>query len=218
MAKLKKNGVLVMGTATNATEAVALEKQGCDAIIAQGAEAGGHRGTHVSSAPGSGLVGAFALVPSIVDSVSVPVVAAGGIADGRGIVAAMALGAQAVSVGTLFLTCKESGCPQFHRRALAESKPEDSEITRAYTGRNARGLRNRIMEEMGAVEKLLPKGYVSRSRDVFAEAAKLERGDLFPLWTGQMGYKAAASAGKSAGDIVQDLMKQADELLASFCK
>lgn len=146
------DGVLLMGTATTAEEAVALEDAGVDVVVAQGAEAGGHRGTFIGSFE-DGLVGLLALVPQVIDAVTLPVVAAGGIADGRGIAAALALGAEGAQLGTAFLCCHESGAPPAWRRALRELP---TIVTDAYTGRPARGARTPFVAELAAGPPPLP--------------------------------------------------------------
>ncbi|MEN3341556.1 MAG: nitronate monooxygenase [Actinomycetota bacterium] len=140
------DGVVLIGTATTVEEALALERAGVDAVVAQGAEAGGHRGTFVGSFE-DGLVGLVALVPQVVDAVSVPVVAAGGIVDGRGVAAALALGAEGAQLGTAFLFCPESGASPAWRRALRELP---TVVTAAYTGRPARGARTPFVAELAA--------------------------------------------------------------------
>ncbi len=139
-------GILLIGTATTAGEAVALERAGVDVIVAQGAEAGGHRGTFIGTFD-DGLIGLVALVPQVVDAVSIPVVASGGIVDGRGIAAALTLGAEGVQLGTAFLFCPESGASAVWRRALRELP---SVVTDAYTGRPARGARTAFVDELMA--------------------------------------------------------------------
>jgi nitronate monooxygenase len=139
-------GIVLMGTATTAEEAVTLERAGVDIVVAQGAEAGGHRGTFIGSFE-DGLVGLVALVPHVVHTVSVPVVASGGIVDGNGIAAALALGAEGVQLGTAFLFCPESGASPAWRRALRELP---TVVTDAYTGRPARGARTAFIAELAA--------------------------------------------------------------------
>jgi nitronate monooxygenase len=134
-----------IGTATTVDEALALERAGADAVVAQGAEAGGHRGTFLGPASG-GLVGTLVLVPQIVDAVSVPVIAAGGIMDGRGIVAAMVLGAQGVQLGTAFLTTDEAGTSPAHRAALGQ----ETTVTTVLTGRAARAVRTPVVDRLEA--------------------------------------------------------------------
>jgi nitronate monooxygenase len=136
-------GGIAIGTATSVAEAVELERAGVQVVVAQGFEAGGHRGTFLGE-PERSLVGALALVPQVVDAVSVPVVAAGGIMDGRGIAAVLALGAQAAQLGTAFIACDESGATREHRDALGE----ETTVTRVFTGRHARGVRTPAVEAL----------------------------------------------------------------------
>jgi nitronate monooxygenase len=142
----KLEGVVLMGTATTAEEAAALARAGVDVVVAQGAEAGGHRGTFIGTFE-DGLVGLVALVPQVVDAVSVPVIASGGIVDGRGIAAALALGAEGAQLGTAFLFCPESGASSAWRQALRE---QPTVVTDAYTGRPARGARTPFVAELAA--------------------------------------------------------------------
>ncbi len=143
----RKASIATMGTATTVAEARALEDAGVDYVCAQGAEAGGHRGTFDRDAE-PGLVGTMALVPQIVDAVRIPGIAAGGIMDGRGIAAALALGASAAAMGTAFLRCPEAGTSAPFRAALREARDDSTVITRAFSGRAARGLQNRFTREM----------------------------------------------------------------------
>lgn len=144
MAQLKERGITSMGTATTVDEARQLAAAGVDAIVAQGSEAGAHRGTF-SGPFEAALVGTMALVPQIVDSVSLPVIASGGIMDGRGIVAAEALGAAGVQLGTAFLTCPETGIPDAYKAAIRSATDAATTVTRAYSGRPARGIVNEFM-------------------------------------------------------------------------
>ena len=146
MQRLKRQSTYVIGTATTVEEARLLEQAGVNAIVAQGSEAGGHRGTFTSEGE-SVLVGTMALVPQVVDAVSVPVLASGGIMDGRSIVAALALGASAVQMGTAFLASDEAGTNESYREALLHAREDQTTITRAFSGRPARGLRNEFVEE-----------------------------------------------------------------------
>ncbi|MFC0528817.1 NAD(P)H-dependent flavin oxidoreductase [Phytohabitans kaempferiae] len=144
-AQLDRVGAVTIGTATTVAEAVALERAGVGAIVAQGYEAGGHRGTFLVRVERS-LVGTLALVPQVVDAVSVPVIASGGIMDGRGVAAALALGAQAVQLGTAFLRCPESGASEAHRRSLTG----ETTITDVLTGRHARAVRTPLVDRLEA--------------------------------------------------------------------
>jgi nitronate monooxygenase len=147
--QLKDAGCILLSSATTVAEARTLEERGVDAVIAQGADAGGHRGTFTET-PGAGTVGTMSLVPQVVDAVRVPVIAAGGIFDGRGIAAAFALGAAGVQIGTAFLSCPEASVPEPYRAALRDSSDAGTQVTRAMSGRPARVLRNRYVAEMAA--------------------------------------------------------------------
>jgi nitronate monooxygenase len=152
---LHDHNIVVIGTATNVREAIALEALGYDMIVAQGSEAGGHRGTFLGSFESS-LIGTMALVPMIVDRVKLPVIAAGGIMDGRGLAAALCLGASAAQMSTAFLTCTEAGAHPQHRQAILASTDESTTITSVFSGRPARGIRNRFSEEMAKYQDILP--------------------------------------------------------------
>ncbi|HKY96189.1 MAG TPA: nitronate monooxygenase, partial [Kiloniellales bacterium] len=155
VAAIKAAGCRVISSATTVREAKSLEARGVDAVIAQGWEAGGHRGSFEPSAEDAG-VGTLALVPQVVDAVKVPVIAAGGIADGRGIAAAFMLGASGVQLGTAFLACPESAADAVYRKALASATDEDTRLSRAFSGRPARTKRNRYVAAM-AGETNLPE-------------------------------------------------------------
>jgi nitronate monooxygenase len=182
----RARGIATIGTATTPDEAAALQEAGVDAIVASGFEAGGHRGSFLRSAEDS-LTGTFSLVPQIVDVVDVPVIAAGGIADARGVIAAFALGAEAVQMGTAFLACEESGASPIHREALLQRKAGHTGLTKGFTGRLARGIQNRLMSELNQKgAEILPyplQRVLVRNLSIAAEAAG--RADLLPLWAGQ---------------------------------
>ncbi|TGD64180.1 nitronate monooxygenase [Tabrizicola sp. WMC-M-20] len=152
---LKDAGIVVISTATTVAEARALERAGVDAVIAQGYEAGGHRGSHRPTPPGAG-VGTLALVPQVVDAVGVPVIAAGGIGDGRGIAAAFALGASGVQMGTAFLSCPEAGTDAPRRARLRRATDSDTMVTDAFSGLSARAMRSRYAQAMEARRERLP--------------------------------------------------------------
>lgn len=147
LAACKSLGILTMGTATTVQEARALEEAGVDCVVASGFEAGGHKGSFLKSAHAS-LTGIFSLIPQIVDQVAIPVIAAGGIADARGVAAALALGAHGVQIGTAFLACKESAASPSHRKALTDRQSTATTLTKAFTGRLARSLCNRMTADM----------------------------------------------------------------------
>src|SRR3990167_856273 len=147
--RIKSHDMIVIGTATTVREAQLLEKNGADMVVVQGYEAGGHRGTDLKmTALPDALIGTMALLPQIVDAVKIPVIASGGIMDGRGIVAALALGAKGVQMGTAFLGCPESGIHPAHRERLLSSTDESTRLTTVFTGRMARSLKNTFFLEM----------------------------------------------------------------------
>src|SRR5882672_8737353 len=178
--------IVTIGTATTPEESAALQEAAVDAIVASGFEAGGHRGSFLRS-PEDSLTGAFSLVPQITDKVKVPVIAAGGIADARGVVAALALGAEAVQMGTVFLASEESGAGLLHRQALRGKKAGHTALTKGFTGRLARAIHNPLLEELNAEgTAILPyplQRRLIRNLAIPAEAAG--RSDLLPLWAGQ---------------------------------
>ena len=178
--------IVTIGTATTPEEGVALQEAGVDAIVASGFEAGGHRGSFLRAAEDS-LTGTFSLVPQIVDLVSMPVIAAGGIADARGVVAALALGAEAVQMGTAFLTCEESGASVLHRQALRGKKAGHTALTKGFTGRLARGIHNRLLEELNQEGTAILPYPLQRSlvRNLAIPAEAAGRSDLLALWAGQ---------------------------------
>ncbi len=182
----RRRGILTIGAATTVAEALALDAAGVDAIVATGFEAGGHRPSFLSRAEDS-LMGTMALMPLVVDRVRAPVIAAGGIVDGRGVRAARALGAAAVQLGTAFLACDESGASPGHRAALFGEGAHTTVLTRAFTGRLARGLRNRWTHEMAdRLSALAPfpiqSWYVGQLKRAAVAAG---RTDLVSLWGGQ---------------------------------
>src|SRR5882724_9790743 len=178
--------IVTIGTATTPEESAALQDAGVDAIVASGFEAGGHRGSFLRAAEDS-LTGTISLLPQIADTVSLPVIAAGGIADARGVVAALVLGAEAVQMGTAFLACEESGASPLHRQVLRGKTAGHTALTKGFTGRLARGIHNRLLEELNqAGTPVLPyplQRRLVRNLAIPAEAAG--RSDLLPLWAGQ---------------------------------
>lgn len=211
MRRVKAAGAKIISSATTVEEARRLEDGGCDAIIAQGFEAGGHRGMFLTSDISS-QVGTMALVPQVVDAVSVPVIAAGGIADARGMVAAMALGAAAVQIGTAYLHCDESAVTAVHRSALALARDGQTVLTNVYTGRPARGIVNRLIREVGPMSDAAP-AFPGAAPDVAplrADAELRGSGDFSPLWAGQA---VALGNPRPAGEFTRGLAHDAGELL-----
>jgi nitronate monooxygenase len=184
--RLKSQGMYLMGTATTVDEARQLEKAGVDAVIAQGSEAGAHRGTFAVPAE-EALIGTVALVPQVVDAVQVPVIASGGIMDGRGLVAALALGASAVQMGTAFLACKEAGTSAAYREALLRGRENSTTLTRAFSGRMARGLSNEFIEKWNAsgMEHLPYPWQNAFTQPMRRAATAAKQAGLLSLWAGQ---------------------------------
>jgi nitronate monooxygenase len=211
--ELKALGIATLGTATTVREGVILAESGVDGIVAQGSEAGGHRASFASP-PERALIGTMGLVPRLVDRTGVPIIAAGGIMDGRGVVAALSLGAAAVQMGSAFVTCTESGANEGYKRALLNAGDEDdTTLTRAFSGRTARGRRNRFVNEMdGRPDAILAYPLQSGlTKDIRQTAAARDVPDLMPLWCGQ---GPARRATQSAGELIAELVSEAEQILA----
>jgi nitronate monooxygenase len=186
LARVKSWGAKVLSSATTVEEARWLEARGVDAVIAQGLEAGGHRG-HFLSDDLSAQLGTFALVPQMVRAVKVPVIAAGGIADARGVAAAMALGAAGVQIGTAYLLCPEAATSAVHRAALKSEGARHTTLTNLFSGGPARGIINRVMRELGALSGAAPAFPLATAAiaPLRAKAEARGLGDFSPLWSGQ---------------------------------
>ncbi len=202
----RAQGIITIGAATTPDEAIALEQAGVDVIAASGFEAGGHRGSFLRPAEES-LTGTFSLVPQVADAVSVPVVAAGGITDARGIVAAFALGAEGVQIGTAFLACEESGASALHRKAILSGHARRTGLTRGFTGRLARGIDNQLLQELNrpGVE-ILPypvQRFLVRNLATLAE--KAGKPEFLLLWAGQ---SANLSRHNDAKTLLQALVSE----------
>ena len=214
LSRVKASGCLVLSSATTVEEARWLEDHGCDAIIAQGYEAGAHRGMFltddIETQPGT-----FALVPQVVDAVKVPVIATGGIADGRGIAAAFALGAAGVQIGTAYLFTPESLITDLHRAALGTARDDQTALTNVFSGKPARGLVNRVMREVGPMSDRAP-AYPTAGRALAPLKAKAEAAgssDFSLLWAGQ-----AASLGREigSGNLTRQLATDAEQRLKAL--
>lgn len=186
--RVRKTGAKLLCSATTVREAAFLADKGFDAIIAQGSEAGGHRGMFLTEDVAS-QVGTFALVPQVVDAVDVPVIAAGGIADGRGIAAAFALGASGVQIGTAYLRTPEARISKLHREALENARDEDSVLTNVFTGRPARGIKNRLTREVGPMSAYAPAfpSALDATMPLRTTAEAAGSSEFSALWTGQAG-------------------------------
>jgi nitronate monooxygenase len=211
MSKLRAAGIYIMGTATTVNEAVQLQKAGVDAIVAQGSEAGGHRGTFAHTAE-SALIGTMALIPQVVDHVSVPVIAAGGIMDGRGLAASLMLGAAGVQMGTAFLASQESGAHPRYKEALEYATEEQTSITTAYSGKAARGIETSFMQQMSMYDRNVPPYPVQNAltRDIRQAAAKQNNTDFMSLWAGQ-GLRLVRA--QSAASVVEATAREAEDMI-----
>ena len=208
--RVKRDGIITFSSATTVAEARWLEQRGVDAIIAQGCEAGGHRGMFLTNDVVS-QAGTFALVPQIADAVGIPVIAAGGVTDARGIAAAFMLGAAGAQIGTAYLLCPESKISAPHRAALNSARDDGTALTNLMTGRPARGLYNRLMRDFGPIAEApafpLAAGALAPLR---AKAEAAGSGDFSPLWSGQA---AALGVEMPAGELTRKLAAEAQEKL-----
>ena len=208
-------GMIVSSMVTTVEEAVRVAEGGADVVVAQGAEAGGHRSAFEIGPGGEApLVGTMALVPQVVDAVGAPVVAAGGISDGRGLLAALALGASGAQIGTRFLTANESGAHPAYRERLLAATEVGTAVTRAFTGRPARALRNRFLEEYedGGPEPLAWPLQSLAAGDIYGASQAADDGDHSPLFAGQ-GLRMLKD-GQGAAEIVADVVEEAAAVLA----
>jgi nitronate monooxygenase len=210
-----ERGIQVIAMAATVEDARALAASGVDAIVAQGGEAGGHRSTWVKrTSPAD--VGTFALVPQVADAVSVPVIAAGGIADGRGLLAALALGAAGVMLGTRFVATRESQAPDFWKRALLERKSEETALTNVFTGLHARALRNTFANEYeSSGDPTLPALIqANAAEDIYRASAARGDGEHFPLYSGQSLGLIHDLPG--AGEVVARIVEEARKAMAGL--
>jgi nitronate monooxygenase len=211
VARVKAAGCRVMCSATTPAEAIALERAGVDAVIAQGTEAGGHRGMFLTDDLAT-QVGTFALVPQVVDAVKVPVIAAGGIADARGIAAAFALGAAGVQIGTAYLRCPEAKISAAYRAALSGATADSSVLTNVMSGRAARAVVNRLIREVGPISELAPEFPLAAGAlaPLRAKAEADGSGDFSPMWCGQ---GVALGRDLPAGELTKALAAETQALL-----
>jgi len=207
--RFQSKGIIVGGSANCVAEAKGLEGAGFDFVIAQGGEAGGHRGSYLRD-PYQSLTGTLALTRMIVRAVKLPVVAAGGIMDGAGVAAVLALGAQAAQLGTAFIPCPESGAAQVHKDLLVKATEDDTRLTEKFSGKPARGLANRFMREMEANPQLAFPAQNSVTGKLRQASAKAGKPDFIALWAGQA---AALSRALPAADLVRKLESELHEAL-----
>ncbi|GGE81038.1 NAD(P)H-dependent flavin oxidoreductase [Priestia taiwanensis] len=209
----KERGITVTTMVTTIEEAIYAEEQGTDIIVAQGSDAGGHRSTFdMTKHPNGANIGTFSLVPQIVDHVSVPVIAAGGIMDGRGLVAALALGAQGVQMGTAFLPSVESGAHAKYKEALLQSTEESTVITKSFSGRPARGIKNEFIRqfEFAGIAPLAFPSQNTITSDIRKAASLQNDANYMSLWAGQ-GTRLLKGE-KHAKDIIKDIIQQAESI------
>lgn len=202
---LKQKGVKILCSATTVAEAKDLEARGVDAIIAQGWEAGGHHGFYLENH--TAAIGTMALVPQLVDAVNIPIVAAGGIADGRSIAAALALGASGVQIGTAFLTCEESSVPEIHQNSLMASDGSNTILTKAFSGRPARGIKNRYSEDLNKLENELPDFPLMNTLTgpLRKKSAASNSPDFVAQWSGQaVGLNRQTTTAELIGNLVAE--------------
>lgn len=214
ISQLKKHKVIVIGTATTVNEAVINENVGMDAVVVQGSEAGGHRGTFAKDAQES-LVGLMALVPQVVDHVTIPVIASGGVMDGRGLIASMFLGAEAVQMGTAFLTTIESGAHDQHKKVILQATEDETMVTTVFSGKPARGITNQFMKELKSRENLIPAYPIQHylTSHVRKEAARQNNPEYMSLWSGQ---GVRLSQCQSVYELITGIVSQVDQLLKEF--
>ncbi|MFC0522785.1 NAD(P)H-dependent flavin oxidoreductase [Pontibacillus salicampi] len=186
VAALKQRNITVVGTATTVREAQLNQDAGVDVIVAQGSEAGGHRGTFTSD-DSHACIGTMSLVPQMVDAVHVPIIAAGGIMDGRGVLAALALGAEGVQMGTAFVTCAESGANVWHKSAILSANEDQVLLTSSITGKTARGIENQLMRDLQPFENDLPAYPIQHTltKEIRKRAAEENNPEWMSLWSGQ---------------------------------
>ena len=214
MKKLLEQRTVIIGTATCVEEAVLLQEAGCNSIVAQGSEAGGHRGSFGSTV-GTPMIGGLALIPQFVDKLKIPVIASGGIMDGRGIAASLALGASAVQIGTAFLSCKEANIPKPWLDSILNSQDTSTVLTKTFSGKYARGINNRFIDEMTSLEDEIPPYPLQNSLTRQIRNAAKERGDseYMSMWAGQ---GSALSRKSTAKELVNRLASETYETIKSI--
>ena len=208
--RFKKNNTLLIGTATTLAEAQLLEKNGIDAIAVQGSEAGGHRGSFLNNAEHS-LIGLFVLLPSLVKHINIPIIASGGIMNGKGIVAAIAAGASAVQMGTAFLSCQESGIPAAYKQTLLTQQQDNTVLTRAFSGKLARGIENKFIRCMNQKKQTILDYPIQNALTtvVRKKARENNNADFMSLWAGQ---SAMLCRNMAASELMSTLVLEAEAI------
>lgn len=208
--KLKQNSSILIGTATTVEEAILNEKAGMNAVVMQGVEAGGHRGTF-HRGDNESLIGLMALIPQTADTISIPIIAAGGIMDARGVMAAKYLGAQGVQMGTAFLVCEESGANNLHKNAILEATEDQVVLTKAFSGKMARGIHNTLIEKFKFVEDRLPDYPLQNelTKAIRKAAGATGKSDYLSLWSGQSPRSAKK---QSVNELFQKIILDVEKL------
>lgn len=212
--KMFQQDMVIIGTATCVEEGIMLQEAGCNAIVAQGSEAGGHRGSFVATT-GAPLIGGVALIPQLASKVKVPVIASGGIMDGRGVAASLALGSSAVQIGTAFLSCKEANLPQPWLDSLQNSKDTSTVLTKTFSGKYARGIRNRFIDEMSSLEDEIPSYPIQNTLTRQIRNASKERGDseYMSMWAGQ---GSSLSRQSTAQELIRTLVLETNQAIENI--
>ncbi|WP_077622354.1 NAD(P)H-dependent flavin oxidoreductase [Sediminibacillus massiliensis] len=207
----KQHDVVLVGTATSVEEALAIEESGMDIVVVQGSEAGGHRGAFIK-ADDSSPVGLMSLIPQVSDNVSIPVIGAGGIMDGRGLMASLLLGAEGVQMGTAFLTCLESGAHPLHKNAVLHAREDDTVLTKAFSGKWARGIVNEFITDMHRMKVSWPGFPVQNAltKGLRAASSRQNKKEFMSLWSGQSPRLAKAQTVKA---LMEDIVSSAEELM-----
>lgn len=209
--KMHENDIIVMGTATSVEEALANEAAGVDIIVTQGSEAGGHRGSFLKQDGEYPMIGSISLIPQVADAVSVPVIAAGGIMDGRGVLASLILGASGVQMGTAFLTSQESGADIAYKQAILNSTETSTVLTNAFSGKMARGIRNDFVNYLSQFNGEVPEYPIQNQLTSAIRKASTANHDdsMMSLWSGQTPRLATS---RSAQEIVTSIVNQIEEM------
>ena len=210
IAELKQANILLIGTATTVREAVENEIAGIDLVVVQGSEAGGHRGNFIDGKEES-LVGLMSLIPQVVDNVNIPVISAGGIMDGRGLMASICLGAQGVQMGTAFLTCVESGAHQVYKEAILNANEDQTVLTRSFSGKWARGIKNKFILELQKNEEFLPDFPIQNAltQEIRKFSAAHNNHEFMSLWSGQSPRLAKSQTVES---LIKSIIAEAQKL------
>jgi nitronate monooxygenase len=210
ISELKKHNIILVGTATTVREAIENEQAGMDIVVVQGSEAGGHRGSFTKEG-NENLIGLMSLIPQVVDHVSIPVVAAGGIMDGRGLMAALSLGAEGVQMGTAFLTCEESGANDIHKEEILHAHEDQTVLTRSFSGKWARGIKNRYISEMQDVEESFPEFPIQNTltKGIRSASSSQQNRDFMSIWSGQSPRLAKK---QTVNELMKEMIKEAKQL------